>query len=61
MYLNFGRELESRFISQGLGENRNIKETLDVGWDILSLLPEGELDRVNTDILKKYYRKSKEI
>jgi V/A-type H+-transporting ATPase subunit B len=61
MYLNFGRELEKRFISQGLSENRNIKETLDVGWDILSLLPEGELDRVNTDILKKYYRKSKEI
>ena len=60
MYLNFGRELESRFISQG-GENRSIRETLDLGWDILSLLPESELDRVNIDMLNKYYRKGKEI
>ncbi len=60
MYLNFGRELESRFISQG-GENRSIRETLDLGWDILSLLPEGELDRVDIDILNKYYRKGKDI
>ncbi len=60
MYLNFGRELESRFISQG-GENRSIKETLDIGWDILSLLPVSELDRVSSDMLNKYYRKGKDI
>lgn len=60
LYLNFGRELESRFISQG-GENRSIRETLDLGWDILSLLPERELDRVDINILHKYYRKGKEI
>ncbi len=60
MYLDFGRELENRFISQG-DENRGIRETLDIGWEILSLLPESELDRVDIDILHKYYRKGKEV
>jgi len=57
LYLQFGREFENRFISQGADENRSIRETLDLGWEILSILPEEELDRVNVDILKKYYRK----
>ena len=61
LYLEFGRELEKRFISQGGSENRSIKETLDIGWEILSILPVGELDRVHTDILNKYYRKTREI
>ena len=56
LYLRFGRELENRFISQGKNENRSITETLDLGWDILSILPENELDRVQKEILEKYYR-----
>ena len=60
LYLQFGRELENRFISQGANENRSIRETLDLGWEILSILPEEELDRVNADILKKYYRKGRD-
>ncbi|NLK88446.1 MAG: V-type ATP synthase subunit B [Clostridiaceae bacterium] len=59
MYLDFGRELERRFISQG-GENRSIEETLDLGWDILSMLPKEELHRVDIDILNRYYRKGGE-
>jgi len=56
LYLEFGRELEERFISQGINENRNIIETLDLGWEVLSILPPEELDRVQPEILKKYYR-----
>ena len=60
LYLKFGRELESRFISQDSNENRNIIETLDLGWDILSILPSSELDRVQTEIIQKYYRNDRE-
>lgn len=55
LYLSFGRDLEKRFISQRNNENRTITETLDLGWDILSVLPATELDRVQSEILKKYY------
>jgi len=59
--MQFGRELENRFISQGSNENRSIAETLDLGWEILSILPENELDRVRKEILDKYYRKGREL
>ncbi|MDO8685783.1 MAG: V-type ATP synthase subunit B [Clostridiales bacterium] len=61
LYLKFGRELEKRFISQGSSENRNIIETLNLGWEILSILPVKELDRVKTEMLEKYYRYNREI
>jgi len=61
LYMQFGRELENRFISQGSNENRSIAETLDLGWEILSILPENELDRVRKEILDKYYRKGREL
>lgn len=55
LYLKFGRELESKFISQGKNENRSINETLDLGWHILSILPVTELDRVKSELIEKYY------
>lgn len=55
LYLDFGRELEGKFIAQGKNENRSISETLDLGWHILSILPVEELDRVKTEIIEKYY------
>ncbi len=61
LYLKFGRELENRFISQGSNENRNIIETLNLGWDILSILPTNELDRMKTELVQKYYRYNREI
>ncbi len=60
LYLKFGRELEGRFISQGGIENRSIVETLDLGWEILSILPENELDRVQPEMLRKYCKHSRE-
>ena len=55
-YLQFGKEFEERYIGQGPGENRTMEETLDLGWELLGLLPREELDRVDTKILEKYYR-----
>ena len=53
-YMEFGREFESRFISQGFNENRSIEETLDLGWELLSILPKGELDRLDPELIDKY-------
>ena len=60
LYLKFGRELENKFIAQGRTENRNIIETLDLGWYILSILPVTELDRMKTEFIDKYYVKNRE-
>ena len=54
-YLAFGRAFEERFINQDKNDNRNIETTLDLGWELLRMLPRAELDRVNDEILDKYY------
>ncbi len=59
-YMKFGEEFEKRYIGQGPDENRTIEETLDLGWELLGLLPKGELDRVDTKILDKYYPKKED-
>ena len=55
MYMNFGREFEKRFLAQGFEENRSIEQTLNLGWELLGLLPQEELTRVDSNLLKKYY------
>lgn len=54
--LLFGKEFEARFINQGFNENRKINETLDLGWELLSMLPRKELDRVDDAILDVHYK-----
>ncbi|HCR83845.1 MAG TPA: V-type ATP synthase subunit B [Lachnospiraceae bacterium] len=54
-YLEFGKTFEEKYIGQGQQENRSIEETLNLGWELLRLLPKEELDRVDTKILDKYY------
>ncbi len=48
---------ESMYISQGYQTDRSIEETLDLGWDLLRLLPRSELKRISDDMLDKYYEK----
>lgn len=55
-YLAFGTAFEEQFVAQGQTEDRTIIETLEKGWDLLSILPREELDRINTTILDKYYK-----
>ena len=55
-YLEFGKAFEERYIGQGPNENRTIEETLDLGWELLGILPKEELDRVDTKILDVYYK-----
>lgn len=55
-YLVFGREFEGRFVGQDKHSNRNIIETLAIGWELLGLLPRAELDRIDTKVLDRNYK-----
>ncbi|MEA1993899.1 MAG: V-type ATP synthase subunit B [Euryarchaeota archaeon] len=55
-YLKFADEFEGRFVTQEKEENRSIEETLDLGWDLLSMFPESELKRIDPEVIEKYYK-----
>ena len=55
--LNFGKRFENEFIAQGPNENRTITQTLDLGWDLLRMLPREDLDRIDDKTAEKYYYK----
>ena len=56
--LSFGDAFERSFLSQGAEENREIGQSLDLGWELLSTLPVQELSRLSMEEIKKYIRKS---
>ena len=55
-YIEFGKAFENLFLNQGHMDNRTIQQTLDLGWQLLTMLPKEELDRVDSKILEKYYK-----
>ncbi|HMA75951.1 MAG TPA: V-type ATP synthase subunit B [Candidatus Krumholzibacteriaceae bacterium] len=57
IYLDFGERFEREFLSQGEYENRDITETLEIGWKIISSLPKEELYRISEEEINKYYGK----
>ena len=54
LYAKFAEEFEKRYVAQGYDTNRSITETLDLGWDLLKILPRSELKRIRDDMLDKY-------
>lgn len=54
--LEFGEAFERRFLTQKFDENRNINETLDLGWELLEILPEETLDRIDPKLKEKYLK-----
>ena len=60
LYAKFADEFERRYVSQGIDENRSVFETLDLGWDLLSILPKGELKRIKTEYIEKYLPKKEQ-
>jgi len=56
--LKFAEEFEAKFVTQSRDEDRTIQETLDLGWNLLSILPENELTRISPELKKKYLKKS---
>jgi len=57
LYLKFADVFERRFINQGVYEDRDIEQTLDLGWELLSMFPESELKRIDPSTIKKYHPK----
>ena len=55
-YLKFGRAFEQQFINQALMENRTIEQTLNIGWRLLSMLPQEELTRLSLEEINQYYK-----
>ncbi len=53
-YMSFANEFEQRYISQGYYDNRSIEETLDLGWELLSMFEDTELKRIDIELIKKY-------
>ena len=60
LYAKFADEFERRYVSQGTDENRSIFETLDLGWDLLSILPTSELKRIRPEFIAKYMTKKEQ-
>jgi V/A-type H+-transporting ATPase subunit B len=54
IYLKFADEFEKKFITQG-DEDRSIEKTLEIGWDLMSMLPEDELKRIKREFIGKYH------
>lgn len=55
LYAKFADTFEKEYISQGYNKNRSIEETLNMGWELLKMLPRSELKRINDEFLDKYY------
>lgn len=56
MYLRFGEAFEREFVGQGVREDRTLEQTLDRGWELLSMLPREELSRVSDEMLDAHYK-----
>ncbi len=57
LYAKFADEFEEKYVNQGYNTDRSIEETLDIGWDLLRILPRSELKRIKDEFLDKYYEK----
>ena len=60
LYARFAEQFEEKYVSQGNTTNRSIEETLDIGWELLSILPKNELKRIKDKYIDKYLSKDKE-
>ena len=57
LYAKFADAFENEYVSQGYDANRDIEETLEIGWDLLRILPRSELKRIDDKYLDQYYNK----
>ncbi|MDL5363550.1 ATP synthase subunit B [Halalkalicoccus sp. NIPERK01] len=54
-FLDFADRFEQEFVQQGYDTNRDIAETLDIGWELLGMLPKTELNRIDEELIETYY------
>ena len=60
LFAKFAEEFEQRYVNQGNETNRTIEETLDLGWELLKILPKRELKRIKPEYIEKYLPKDDE-
>ena len=56
LYAKFADAFEEKYINQGFYENRSIIETLDLGWELLAILPRSEMKRIKPEFVNKYWK-----
>ncbi|HZB63889.1 MAG TPA: V-type ATP synthase subunit B [Nitrososphaeraceae archaeon] len=56
-FLKIANNFERKFVNQGIDENRSIEHTLDIGWELLSNLPESEMKRIKSEFITKYRKR----
>ena len=56
IYAKFADEFEKKYVSQGYQSDRSIEETMDIGWELLNILPRAELKRIDDKYLDMYYK-----
>jgi V/A-type H+-transporting ATPase subunit B len=54
-YLDFAERFEQEFVDQGFETDRSIEDTLDIAWELLSMFPESELNRIDEEMIERYY------
>jgi V/A-type H+-transporting ATPase subunit B len=54
IFARFADQFEAKYIAQGFDSNRTIEETLNIGWDLLKMIPRSELKRIRDEYLEKY-------
>jgi V/A-type H+/Na+-transporting ATPase subunit B len=58
LFAKFAEKFEEEYVGQGFSTNRDIEETLNLGWKLLGLLPRNELKRVKEEYLNKYLKET---
>ncbi|MEG0369138.1 MAG: V-type ATP synthase subunit B, partial [Hungatella sp.] len=58
LYAKFADAFEQEYVSQGYQANRDIEETMELGWKLLRILPRSELKRIKDQFLDQYYERS---
>lgn len=58
-FAKFAEEFEKQYVSQGFTVNRTIQETLDLGWELLKMLPRNELKRIRDEFIEEFYDNKK--
>ena len=56
-YARFAEEFENQYVSQGFTANRSIEETLELGWELLRILPRAELKRIRDEYIEEFFDK----
>lgn len=54
LFAKFADEFEKRYVAQGENEDRSIEETLNLGWELLTILPKNELKRIDDELIEQY-------